>query len=533
MEAQFLTAVERPLIIADALTITCDAANQCGRMSLLIEEGRIKDIASEAQLLREEHGDVEVFDAHGYLVTPAFVNAHFHPESILFDDFSRSTPFGVWKLDPVYQKRVERILDPSFIDGLKAVYSVAAMHHVRGGMLTVGTVIPPLTIDVLLPFIEHEMALRLRTRTVLRTWEQIAHGKELKANRVPVAVSIAPDTDFTVYSLDNLARSAQDLDVPIALQVGELKEEAETIRRNFKKSPMTVLRNARLLSPSTQIIHLNHGTAEDLKVAAESRMTLTLCPASASVKRTGYPLLRHLYRHRVPICLGTDWGTGDMMDEMKFVNGLAYLFSNLPEFSPSDILKMATVNGAEALGFGEETGSIERGKQADLIFFGLKPHHMEFIHENPVADDLARLLITRMHGSDIVHVMAGGKPVFHDGQCVHIDEAAVVAQFREIFASLPGASRKIGAEAGRATIIPFMAPTSAHVEEDQGYTVGFSNVPQKTAVPPVVASALQTPQPQTPSKPATPDVPPGRKIKKPELSKNVRLEFGDDDAGPA
>ncbi len=531
MEAQLLTPVDRPLIIADALTITCDTEDHSGRMSVLIQDGRIADIATDAAKLRSDHGDAELLDAHEFLLIPAFVNAHFHPESLLIDDIIRSTPYALWKLDPVFQKRLERIMDPAFVESLKTVYSVAAMHHVRSGVLTVGHVIPPLTLDDLLPFLDHERALHLRSRTVLRTWEQIAHGRELKSTGNHVAVSIDGDTEYTVYSLDNLARAAHDLEVPICVHVGELKEEAEIFRRNFKKGLLTVLRDARLLYPSTQIVHLNHGSPEDLKIMAEHQMVLSICPSSAALKRTGYPLLRHLGQHRVPLSLGTDWGSGDMLDEMKFVNALPFLFSNFPEFSSLELLKMATIHGAEALGFGDETGSIERGKQADLVFFALEPVHMEYVHDNPSAEDLARLLLARMHRSDIARVMAGGKTMYRDGQCLNIDEAEIVSQFRELFASLPGAVKRSGRESNRATIIPFMAPASTPASAHEGYDEGFTVVrsPAGARKSPETTGHAAAP----PASNEQPQVQPDRKIHKPELSKDVKLEFGDDDVSPA
>ena len=531
MEAQFLTPVARPQIVADALTITCDPEDRCGRMSLLIRDGRIADIASDSTALRVEHDDVEVFDAHGFLVVPAFANAHFHPESLLFEDIVRSVPYGLWKLDPVFQKRMERIMDASFLESLKTVYTVSAMHHLRAGVLTVGHIVPPLTLDELVPFLDQERALHLRVRTVLRTWEQIAHGKELKSTGNHIAVSIGDDTDYTVYSLDNLARSAHDLDVPICLHLGELKEEAEILRRNFKKGLLTILQDAKLLHPSTQIAHLNHGSPDDLKIVADAQMILSVCPSSAALKRTGYPLLRHLEQYRVPLCFGTDWGSGDLLDEMRFMQGLPFLFSNLPEYSSLELLKMATVHGAKALGFGEHTGSIERGKQADLVFFSLQPFHMEYVRENPSADDLARLLLARMHSSDIAQVMASGRTVFEQGRCLGIDEAAIVSQFRDLFVSLPGAAKRVEWESSRATIIPFMTPVPSKVTPEDGYEEGFTIMRPST---PVAAPASPSPtsvKSITPPEPTPPQ--PERKIHKPELSKNVRLNFGDDDDGSA
>ncbi|MGA9121031.1 MAG: amidohydrolase family protein [Bacteroidota bacterium] len=529
MEAHILTAFDRPLIIADPLVITCDASEHSGRMSLLVREGRIAEISADAQALRDGSPDADVLDARSCLVVPAFVNAHFHPESIFFEDIARVKPYALWKLDKGYQQRMDRLADPAFAPGLKTAYSLGALHHIASGVLTVGQMAPPVAAEEMLALTEHERQLHVLSRTVLRTWEQIARGKEFKSRKVHLAVSIGGDAEYTVYSLDNLARTARELGVPISVHLGELKEEAEILRRNFKKGLLAVLRDARVLTPSTQIIHLNHGSAEDLAILAENHATLTICPGSAAAKKTGYPLLRSLERHRIPLCLGTDWGSTDILAEMKFVAALPLLFSNLPEFAPLDILKMATINGARALGIGEENGSIERGKRADLVLFKVRPIHLEHLSDAFHAADLARLILSRLNSADISRVIAGGKIVYQDGQYPDIDEASTVTQFREFQASLPGGYSDTDIPGHRGKIIPFMASPSSRAAGTEGFEEGFTVHREPAQAGPAAVQA-------TPDQPAQPVAPPPEKrvrqerdVRKPELSKNVRLEFGDDD----
>jgi hypothetical protein len=276
-------------------------------------------------------------------------------------------------------------------------------------------------------------------------------------------------------------------------------------------------------------VHLNHGTAEDLALLAENHATLTVCPRSAASKRTGYPLLRNLERHRVSLSLGTDWSSTDMLEEMRFVGSLPYLFSNLPEFSSTDILRMATINGARALGMGEETGSIEPGKRADLVLFALRPLHASSLGPNADTADLARLLLTRLTHVDISRVIAGGNTVFQEGAFLTLDEAGLVTQVREIEASLPGISAVADSVLRRGKIIPFMAAPPSRAAGAEGFEEGFT-VRHEPAPQPAPVPRPATP-PATTSKPSPQTKHPHqeREVRKPELSKNVRLEFGDDD----
>jgi len=250
------------------------------------------------------------------------------------------------------------------------------------------------------------------------------------------------------------------LGVTLSAHLGERKEEIDALRRSFRKGILTILRDFGLLTPSLHLVHMNHGNAEDVRLGVEQGVTFVLCPRSTILKRTGYPLLRHIGNAPLRVCIGTDWEEPDMFREMQFLSQLSMLFSGFPSFAPLELVHMATINGAASLGKANEIGSLERGKKADFVILNLSPVHLEYLNDNPSARDLASLLVRNLSTADIRTVMVDGKDVFSNGICTHMDEESTVARFRRVFASMPGILSDSESPVTRAKIIPFVGPSA-------------------------------------------------------------------------
>ena len=300
-------------------------------------------------------------------------------------------------------------------------------------------------------------------------------------------------------------------------------------KRNFQKGTVSLLRDFKVLQPPTVLVHLNHVGDEEMALVAESGCSLVLCARSAAMKRTGYPSLRHMAARNIRLCIGTDWGSVDMLDEMRFISMLPLLFAGMPVFTPLEIFSMATINGAEALGLGEEIGSIAQGKKADLVFFDLGGLHVDLLDDDPTQDAMASFLLNHLSIQDITEVMVDGTLRVSGGHVLTLPEEDVVAGYKKTVEkfSLIGAVPSPAPEVPKhqpemqARIIPFV-PGDRVAHEVNGFEEGFSAV-EKPA------------EPKEPPAPASKPVPPpegrpqDRDVLKPELSKNVRKVFGEDD----
>ncbi len=515
--------MDGPTLIADALVITCDPQDTAGRMSILVRDGRIAGLAPEAESLLELHPEPAVIDARQMLVVPGFVNAHVHPESLLFRDLGPQAPGIVWKPVKIFPQWAAYVESPEFHDGLLATDALAAVRHLHAGVTTVGRSLPPVEAQRLVPLLEADRGHGLRTVTTVSTWQQIAEITHLAVPQQCIAVSLGREEEFTASHLATLVRVAREQGARLMAAVGEVKEDADLVRRKFKKGLLALLRDLKILDPSLQLVHLNHGTAEDVQLAARNGVTITLTPRAAAAKRTGYPLLRHLGAHPVTLCLGTDWGETDIMREMAFMSDLPLLFPGMRPFSPPELLRMATINGARALGLESETGSIEQGKRADLVFFRLQPTAHQYLEDVPTAATLASALLHQCAPSDIVRVMADGTTLCADGSCTMLDEAAIVARFRRVHGHLAETFFAVPPAAEKTKSVPFVP---SRVSESEPYEEGFTIVGKFTATAsPAPASAPPAEPPETGKTPSARS----RDVRKPELSKNVRRVFGEDD----
>jgi hypothetical protein len=208
-----------------------------------------------------------------------------------------------------------------------------------------------------------------------------------------------------------------------------------------------------------------------------------------------------------------------MVAEMQFLHQLPLLFPAIPRVSPVEILKMATIHGAATLGVDAETGSIESGKQADLTFFSLHTLRAPLPRDSAGAQELAGLLLDTLSSRDVSDVMIAGEFYVRKGQLLTMAEEDVSAGFRALRdrwfpAVSPPPSPE---ELQRVKVLPPVGETLR--EPPAGFEQGL---------PPIEPETMPSPAPQ----PAPPPPPPARDVRStalPELSKDVRRVFGDDE----
>jgi len=520
------------LIIANGHVLTGDPANRGGRYDLLIREGRIAGIASDSAAFRNLHPEARIINAEQKLILPGFVNAHFHSESVLLRALTEGKHFGLWSRDVHLRRASAGLVQPSAHDDLRSLYLTSYYSHLKSGTTSIGE-FPPAVDDQGLQILAQSI-VRTDVRCVLtlQTWSHIEQVRMSNPGLRGYLMSVGPEEEYTVYSIGNLVRSARDMGVALLAHVGERRDDVETVNRNFQKGLGAVLRDLGALRPETVLVHLNHAGEQDLDLIEEAGSTVVLCARSAAYKQTGYPMLRHLAARSMRLALGTDWGHVDMLEELRFLAELPLLVSGVPAFSPLELLRMATIHGAHALGVAGETGSIEIGKKADLAFFSLKDLRQPFVTPRPGARELAAFLIAHLSSRDITDVMINGQFAVNDGQIMTMTEEDVLSGFRKTLERWYP-DHAAPAESGvketplrldrspQAQIIPFIVKEYPVMStESEGFEEGFSvlgspdQVPLRPVEPPVTLPAPATKQPDG---------------VKPELPKEVRRVFGEDD----
>jgi cytosine/adenosine deaminase-related metal-dependent hydrolase len=216
--------------------------------------------------------------------------------------------------------------------------------------------------------------------------------------------------------LKRVAESARLRSGPYTLHVAESAEETamfregrgalfEFCRRIYPslrlpggESPIGFLSRNGLIPRGSLFAHCNHVDAADVRILAETETSVAHCPRSREFfNHKGFPLA--LFREaRVNLCLGTDSLASN--DGLSLFDEMAEFHRGNPEVAGRDIIAMATVNGAKALGMGGELGRLRPGAQADFIALEMR-HDPEY--------DLYEEIISEAH--DIVLVAIGGEEV--------------------------------------------------------------------------------------------------------------------------
>ncbi|MBF0229593.1 MAG: amidohydrolase family protein [Desulfamplus sp.] len=184
-----------------------------------------------------------------------------------------------------------------------------------------------------------------------------------------------------------LKEQTNKLKIPFSIHVAESDDETEFITTgqgnwaNFLKergidssswqllpsrSPVQYLNDIGLLDPLTLAVHLINVDDKDIEIIAKTKAKPIFCPRSNFNLHKKLPDIPRFLKHGIKPALGTD--SLASTDSINMFDEMLSVATHFPQIAPSDILAMATINGANALGFGEMAGTLEKGKKADFIY---------------------------------------------------------------------------------------------------------------------------------------------------------------------
>jgi 5-methylthioadenosine/S-adenosylhomocysteine deaminase len=521
-------------IIANGFVLTCDPSNRGGRYNLLVRDDRIIEISDSLDLFTSLHPYAMVIDASGKLIIPGFVNAHVHSESILLRERTEALHFELWRPDIRFNECSQRLLDPASHDDILSIYLTAYFSHLKSGTTLVAEYGPPVNERSFIAQLQGVDRTDVKSVVTLQNWDQIRYIRDLAAGRPRSMVSVGAEEEYTVYSFDNAIKAAKELEVPLVAQIAEQRDSVEVVKRNFQKGVLSVLSSFQVLQPATLLVHCNHLTEQEVETIERIPATPVVCARSAMRKQTGYPSLRHFASRNIRLCIGTDWGNVDMMKELQFLDELPLLISGLRGFSSLELLRMATINGAFALGRAMETGSIEAGKKADLTFFALKDVRLPPMTPYATSHELANYLIRNLSTNDITDVMIDGEFYISKGGIVTMLEDDIVEGFQKTWEKFflvapavkpmrPSVGHQAAEAQSRTKIIPFVSTPRPAVPSPGEFEEGF----KVTEKPPVAVNGPK--KSINLEAPLSPNASTEKLNPKPELSKDVKRVFGDDE----
>lgn len=217
----------------------------------------------------------------------------------------------------------------------------------------------------------------------------------------------------------------------------ETRGETERLREVHGASPVEHLKNLGVLTSGSVIVHAVHLSDNEKELLSRSDAAAVHCPESNMKLASGAAPVQNLIDRGATVGLGTDGAASnnnlDMFEEMRSASLLSKLFNENPEsLDAKTVVRMATSDGARALGLYDRVGSIHEGKTADAIVIDLNAPHLA-----PLYDAVSHLVYCA-RGSDVRDVLVNGVAVVRDRRAVTVDRAALLAEVSETARHIAG-----------------------------------------------------------------------------------------------
>jgi 5-methylthioadenosine/S-adenosylhomocysteine deaminase len=421
-------------LVRDGIVLTVDSAMTTYRDgAVLIEGDTILDVGPTARLADEYSFDRTV-DASDRIVLPGFVDAHLH--SGFIRGLAEDMPVFEWlteHVDPTHEALTR--------EEARVGYELCYAEMARAGVTT--------ALDMY-RFMDEaaDVAVDYGVRVVLAPYvanaagydyfETLADNRRVVRerhgdgdDRVRVWFGLEHLTYCTEEAYYRVAEYAEEFDTGIHTHGEESREMAERLTAEHGMRPVELLHERGILGDKTVLAHCVWLTDEEIRLLAETNTGVAHCPASNMKLASGVAPVPELLAAGVPVGLGGDGikenNRIDLIQEMKLAALLQKVDRLDATVMPAErVLRMATIEGARALGLADRIGSLEAGKRADLITVDAKTLHASPLLAGPDYDNVVANLVHAAQAADVRDVFVDGTAVVRDGEFLPADEAAIV-----------------------------------------------------------------------------------------------------------
>ncbi len=371
------------------------------------------------------------------VLLPGLVNAHCHNPMTLLRGVADDLPLKAWLQDHIWPIEAE-VIAPDFVaDGI----ALAIAEMLRGGTTCCNE-------NYFFPDVQAATYKRhgFRARVGLpvidfpTAWAQSDDEYFDKAGEVHdqwrhdplVATAFAPHAPYTVSdaSFERIRMLADQLDVPVHLHLHETAQEVQQSQDKHGQRPLARMDRLGLVNDRLIAVHMTQLTEAEIALCAQRGVSVVHCPESNLKLGSGFCRADALQRAGVNLAIGTDGCASnndlDMFGETRTAALLAKAVAqDASALDAANALRAATLGGARALGFEHLAGSIEAGKQADLVLVDMGQLETQPLHH------VISQLVYACGRQQVSDVWIGGRPKLRGRVLVDMDADALVANARQ------------------------------------------------------------------------------------------------------
>lgn len=404
--------------------------------ALAILDHEIVDILPSNEASKHYCAEQEV-RLEQHVLMPGLINSHCHSAMSLLRGYADDLPLDTWLQEYIWPAE-QQWVSPEFVE---TGTELAIAEMIRSGTTTFADMyfFPEETANV---------AARVGMRCQLAfpvldfptAWAQDANdyihkGLALRDNygsHPLINIAFGPHAPYTVSDepLQRISVLAEELQASVQIHLHETQKEISDALNSSGQRPIQRLQQLGLLSPLTQCVHMTQVEGEDIELLQQHGAHVIHCPKSNLKLASGFCPTQELLDAGVNVALGTDGVASnnglDMFAEMNAASLLAKGVSgNAGALDAHSTLRMATLNGARALGLDSKIGSLEKGKLADLIAVELND-----LEQTPLFNPASHLVYTAC-GHKVSHSWVAGRALMQDYKLQTLHTEAVQKKARQ------------------------------------------------------------------------------------------------------
>jgi len=400
IEARWIAAVEPDVLLENH--------------AVAVRDGRIIDLLPNGEA-RDRYHPAERVSLEEHILIPGLINLHTHAAMSLMRGLADDLPLMEWLQKHIWPTEAEHVSAQFVQDGTL----LACAEMLKGGVtcfndmyfypdaaanaashLGMRAMLGITTLEFPTPYASDAEDYLTKGLAARENWH----------NHPLIGFCLAPHAPYTVSdrSFEKTLTLSEQLNLPIHCHIHETRHEVEEGNRLHGMAPLERLHRLGLLGPGFIGVHAVHMDERALELIVATGSNIAHCPTSNLKLASGIAPVARMRQLGINVGLGTDGAASnnrlDLFGEMRLAALLAKGTSGDASALPArEALRMATLNGAIALGLGKETGSITPGKAADLCAVSLGA-----LETRPCFDPVSHLVHVAGRES-VSHVWVAGK----------------------------------------------------------------------------------------------------------------------------
>ncbi|HKZ52978.1 MAG TPA: amidohydrolase [Candidatus Acidoferrales bacterium] len=420
------------LLVTGGTVVTMDAERRVIEAGAVAIRGERIVAVGPASELERKYRPRRLLRAEGRLILPGLVNTHTHAAMALYRGVADDVVLETWLRDYIFPLEAKLTTAEFVYWGTK----LAAWEMILGGTTTFVDMyyfedeVARAASEAGLRVVAGETILDFPSPDFPTPADGLDYTEEFIQrwrNHPLVTPAVAPHSAYTC-SADTLQAAtalAKRTGAPLLIHLAESKGEMETVKGRTGRTSARYLAELGVFDVPTLAAHCIYLDAADRTLLAEKHVGCAHNPSSNIKLASGIAPVLALRAAGVKVGLGTDGPAGsnndfDMMEEMDLAAKLQKVFSGDPQALPAiDALAMATIEGAQAAGLGEEIGSLEPGKRADVILL-----RRDAPHAIPAFDVYSQIVYS-LKASDVEASIINGRVVMEQRRVLTLDEGEI------------------------------------------------------------------------------------------------------------